>query len=551
MKKFAMILLCVALVFSCTVIAFADPTPTYSITIDGAKPSQTYTAYKIFDVSYDSTKTNFTYTVSSGSEWWSALTTPSTAGQNPNLNADQFTVDGLIFTKTAATDANSNPIYIVSYDENTIDTDAEREELARTLADKLYAAVDNNKTPAGSQQSSSSTPSTAVISLTEDGYYFVTTTVGALCGLNTTSTTATVEEKNDLPTIVKKVSNDNSTWVSAPGGTNVGFGDDVYFEIDITDGIGTDKTMTLTDEMTSGIDLKIVNGNNDITVVVGGTEIQPGENTYSVTVTNSHRFVIEFAPAFVASLTPPAANSTTPSVIVTYTGVLNTSAHIKGNEDDTSTTPAQEALNTNTATLTYAGLDSSSTVYVETYKFDIVKTDTGSNIIYTANFDLYDDYDASDATVGNKIDVVLIDTEYFTDPTTGDPTTEVKSRTYRKAVAGDTNIATTIEAGIAHLIGFGSDTYWVEETAAPEGYNPIDGRTQFSLGTANNTATLTDNDTRWAANGGGLHVENETGSQMPSTGGIGTYLFYGVGAILVVGAVVVLVSKKRMHAYSD
>ena len=43
-----------------------------------------------------------------------------------------------------------------------------------------------------------------------------------------------------------------------------------------------------------------------------------------------------------------------------------------------------------------------------------------------------------------------------------------------------------------------------------------------------------------------MTVENNTGSELPSTGGIGTTLFYVIGAILVIGAGVVLVTRRRM-----
>lgn len=47
---------------------------------------------------------------------------------------------------------------------------------------------------------------------------------------------------------------------------------------------------------------------------------------------------------------------------------------------------------------------------------------------------------------------------------------------------------------------------------------------------------------------GGIEVENKSGSLLPSTGGMGTTIFYIVGGILVAGAVVLLVAKKRMAA---
>jgi len=45
-----------------------------------------------------------------------------------------------------------------------------------------------------------------------------------------------------------------------------------------------------------------------------------------------------------------------------------------------------------------------------------------------------------------------------------------------------------------------------------------------------------------------MDVENKTGVELPSTGGIGTTIFYVVGAILVIGAGIVLVTKRRMDA---
>ena len=50
----------------------------------------------------------------------------------------------------------------------------------------------------------------------------------------------------------------------------------------------------------------------------------------------------------------------------------------------------------------------------------------------------------------------------------------------------------------------------------------------------------------WAEGNGGVQITNKTGTELPSTGGMGTTIFYVLGSILVVGAAVLLVTRKRM-----
>ena len=48
-----------------------------------------------------------------------------------------------------------------------------------------------------------------------------------------------------------------------------------------------------------------------------------------------------------------------------------------------------------------------------------------------------------------------------------------------------------------------------------------------------------------------INVVNNSGATLPETGGIGTTIFYAAGALLVVGAGVLLVTKKRMNKSED
>ena len=105
---------------------------------------------------------------------------------------------------------------------------------------------------------------------------------------------------------------------------------------------------------------------------------------------------------------------------------------------------------------------------------------------------------------------------------------------------------TTIVAGNVIVSGLGSGDYWLEETKAPSGYNAIEGRQKFTIQDADLMAGE-------AVDGvfdetSGVKVLNKTGSLLPSTGGIGTTIFYIGGGVLVVAAVVLLITKRRAGA---
>lgn len=119
---------------------------------------------------------------------------------------------------------------------------------------------------------------------------------------------------------------------------------------------------------------------------------------------------------------------------------------------------------------------------------------------------------------------------------------------------------TTGDDGKISFKGLGAGTYTLTETVTPEGFNTLDPITitvDWSLdpnkvndGTEKCTWTMSaGDDLTITDNGAGIFaadVINKSGSLLPSTGGIGTTIFYVVGGILVVGAAVLLVTKKRM-----
>ena len=139
--------------------------------------------------------------------------------------------------------------------------------------------------------------------------------------------------------------------------------------------------------------------------------------------------------------------------------------------------------------------------------------------------------------------------------------------------AGDT--FTTDENGKldTQIQGLDKGEYYLEETKAPVGYNPLSAPVKVTItAAANGTDTTDSTQVTYTATADGANVKvdngtvdlttaqkeaqpvavativNNSGTILPSTGGIGTTIFYVVGSILVVGAGVLLVTRRRMNA---
>ena len=104
----------------------------------------------------------------------------------------------------------------------------------------------------------------------------------------------------------------------------------------------------------------------------------------------------------------------------------------------------------------------------------------------------------------------------------------------------------TPESGKLDIDGLDLGTYYLRETKAPEGYNlladPIEIKIEDKAG---------DNALEPVVEIPVRHVENSSGVELPSTGGIGTTIFYTLGGLLAVGAAVFLVTKKRMSGVEE
>ena len=109
----------------------------------------------------------------------------------------------------------------------------------------------------------------------------------------------------------------------------------------------------------------------------------------------------------------------------------------------------------------------------------------------------------------------------------------------------------TPASGNIQFEGLDAGTYYLEETKAPTGYNkltaPITVVISSTLPTTGGTASYTVTADGATTTDYTVRVENKAGTELPSTGGIGTTLFYVIGGGLMVAAIVLLVTKKRME----
>ena len=192
----------------------------FSITVDNAWPGFTYTAYKIFDVTYSGDPRStprpyppsppypdyrafhgaYSYTISSDSIWW-----PIIAGENtPDPDTGVIQAYQLTFTPI------SNGSGVVTYqigNNNKLEAAELAEALKAALESMQPAPEDQGKGTAPNAPSNSQGRSSVTIPVTAGpGYYFVDSSAGSLCSLDTTEPNAIIREKNaSIPSVTKDV----------------------------------------------------------------------------------------------------------------------------------------------------------------------------------------------------------------------------------------------------------------------------------------------------------------------------------------------------------
>lgn len=508
-KKIAAIMLSVMMVLGMCSVVGAEGTETISgtgtsgttgsITINKAAPEETYKIYRILNLeSYNEATKNYAYKLRTdkvqGSEksWSEFINSPEIKNVYVTLDGDYVTwkdkADVAQFAKLALNYAKDNTTKIVA------DTTA--------TAPKAVSGA---------------TTSTVTFTDLQLGYYLVETSVGTVLALDTTKPNATIEEKNGVPSVEKKVQEDStSKWESS---NTADIGQTVNFQTTITAQAGA-QNYVLHDKMDAGLTFKddvqiqwIKKSGDTTTSLTKGTD-------YDVTTTDLEStdpkctFHVTFKSDFCNKL---AKDDT---IVITYSATLNENAVIAGdgNKNETWLKYGDSSVTTHKTTTT------------KTYKIPVFKytkkTAENKTGLPNAEFTLSKNTDGT-----NPIKLV--------DITNG--AAESKYRVAKTGEATTTDKVITPATGKFTIQGLDADIYYLTETKQPDGYNKLSKAVKIVIDEKGNI-TVDDKTPSTEL----VEVENKTGSILPSTGGMGTTLFYIFGAILVIGSGVVLITKKRM-----
>ena len=324
----------------------------------------------------------------------------------------------------------------------------------------------------------------------EIGYYVISSDTGD--NVIAATTDITVNEKNDYPPLVKKETDeDKITYVDTETGEalNVAIGDVINYSVTVTipKAAKVGETIEVWDKASSGLTY-----NNDV-VAAPATDVTDG--------------TLGTGEAWHKIITVTADNKGT-DVVFTYSMTINDDALV----DTDRMNEAGLKYGDNYESLPHS-------VNYTTYFGGIIKTNSDDEPLEGVKFDLFED--------GEVFNVILTDDGYYI-PAGAD-------------VDGASNEVETDAEGLIRIRGLDDDkTYTLTETYTLPGYNMLEEDVTLTLTEDTGTAFADMEAQEYDP------VVNQSGTVLPSTGGIGTTIFYIVGGLLAVGAGVILVTKKRM-----
>lgn len=531
-EKIMALLLSLAAVLSFAMPAFAEDTPaapagSHTIKIRFEKPDHEYKAYQVFKGDYfEDADGGHLSTISWGS---------GVDGETLLAALKDGTNAGLATDFAAAETAENVADVLAKYGDDSEKLDA----FAKLVEAHLTDVVAGTSTQSTAKDDAGQYVYT--IPVTGDGYYFVKDSKELLANANDANTKyilqvlndVVIHAKADVPDIDKKITGVDGTDQGKQGSYNVG--DTIYFaltsKVPAMNGY-TSYTYKVTDTLSSGLTLVQENGKPKVEVTIYGTAYKD----FTATLNNNNVLTIEFTD-FISQ----KENAGKP-IVISYAAVLNENALQKDKETNTVNLEYSNDPNT-----TGTGKTTDKKTYVYNFDIDIVKVDQNNKekLLEGAEFVLYHE-DARGKkeyyhyTTDKKTEwVTLNDDELET------ITAEVK--------AGNITSKKTTIVGKTSFTGLKAGTYYLLEIKAPDGYSLPTAPVKVVINAVYdpNGAIDKHNSNVQVKGNGHLYIEekitNKPGPVLPSTGGIGTTIFYVLGGILTVAAIVLLIVKKRME----
>lgn len=495
-RKLTSLLLALVMVFALAVTAFAQDVTvtggTGSITISNAAKGETYTIYKLFDATVNADGSSIAYT----GEIPESLKTYFTADTNGYISATPEAKEG------------------------------------ENMSEGLKTALKAWTATATATATAESDGSALNFNGLAYGYYVVTTTQGnQVISVDSTMPDVTIVDKNSsAPKDLTKTASEDDVYIGDTVTYTVRFKTSNYY------GAGKDAK----EIVFYNIEDTLPDFLSDVKV----TSIIVDNDGNDTTTDDRADVTDQFAKKKIVIDWYDEANSkflynNGATVTITYTAKVTEKAAIDGNGNTNKVTVTWTTKN---GTVPGPGeLKQEETIY--TYAIALKKVDNKGKALPGAMFEFpFYVKSAADATDGAYI---------YAGTNPGE---------------GLTNQITTPDSGVIVVKGVKSGDYEITEVTAPAGYNKLTApvivkavqtgststhTTVYLDENGNITNTETDKTTKVNVDidtiaATAVVVVNKAGTELPSTGGMGTTIFYVLGAVLVVGAGVLLVTKKRM-----
>ena len=504
MKKFLALLIALAMVLGMGTSVFAEDSG-YTITVNGAQKAGVYTAYKIFNATITANG-DIAYTVEKNSDLEALLRGENSVGKSAFLEVFNIIDNGgLIYVTEKGTADN-----IVDWMDDYAET---------------YAIGDPTTVP-----NTDGDPS-ITLDVGANGYYYITSTVGTKSAVMLTSAKPTATINDKIPT--EPTTPDNAKKIKI---------DDKEVDVTTLD-LGTEVTFNVTINSVNYVtengkskivyQYKVVDSPSGFAIDEDSVQVTLSEGEYNGTIEasvedNVLTVIIPWADGTGTEDDPYVAKYITPNVItVSYTATLTKVTDAYNDADifyNDGTNPFGEGEDhVYSYTVNVNKVDNSDTTkQLPGAEFALMNSE-GLYYCYTAAVEESgtvgeDNYVAAAPATVTWVEDIADATTKWTSKTGGQEGTEYVPVVFEGLAAGD---------------------YTLVEVTAPKGYNLAPNQ---PVKCSPVTEKLEEDTTLFIE----ATVKDETGSVLPSTGGIGTTIFYIVGGILVVGAGVVLITRRRM-----